>query len=109
MLDANESRPAGNGAAIKINVDARSAPSIDDLPEVLLRADHALLVTRRIKGGKVRHRLMLSLAAAERAVELARKAGQPATITLVKLQPVGLVDLAELEVSNLDGIGGESR
>lgn len=93
----NESRPAGNGTAIKIT-GGRSADDSTDLEALTARADHALLVTRVIRGGKVRRRILLSLDAAERAADRAEAAGHPATITLVRLLPVGHVDLDELRL-----------
>lgn len=92
--------PAGNPRGEEIT-GRRSTPchstGSDALHAALAleRGDHALLVTRRIRNGGIRRRVMLSLGAAERAVALAEEAGQPATITLIRLQPVGLVDLDE--------------
>lgn len=73
-------------------------PDSSDLTAVLHRVDHALLVTRSIRGGKVRRRILLSLDAAQRAADRAESAGHPATITLVRLLPVGHVDLDELRL-----------
>ena len=101
LRDANESRPAGNGTAIKIT-DGRSADESTDLLTLSARGDHALLLTRVIRGGKVRRRILLSLDAAERAADRVVAAGYPPpTITLVRLLPVGHVDL--------DGLGGGGR
>lgn len=96
----SESRPAGNGTAIKIT-GGRSADQSTDLDTLVSRADHALLVTRRIAGGKVRRRILLSLDAAQRAADRAEAAGHQATITLVQMRPVGHVDLDDLEGGGL--------
>ena len=96
LREANESRPqaAIPGAAKSFGGDY---PQSTDPSTVLARADHALLVTRQIKGGKVRRRIMLSLDSAQRAAARADAAGHPAAITLVRLQPVGHIDLDDLE------------
>lgn len=100
LLDRNESRPqaAIPEAAKSFGGDYGKST---DLTAHLARVDHALLVTRTIRGGKVRRRILLSLDAAQRAAERAEAAGHPATITLVRLLPVGHVGLDEL--------GGDGR
>ena len=90
MKVTEESRPAGNGTAIKIT----GGRSTD---ESTLPLDHALLVTRTIRGGGIRRRVLFSLPSAQAAVARAEAAGHTATITLVQLVPVGHVDLDELE------------
>ncbi|WP_434966801.1 hypothetical protein [Janibacter indicus] len=68
---------------------------------MLQRADHALLLVRGIKGGGTRRRVMFSLPHAHRALETARSQGYPASLTLVRLLPVGHV--------HLDELGGDAR
>ena len=100
MLDHNESRP--QAAIPEAAKTFRGVTSDSTDPAVLLaRTDHALLVTRTIRGGGVRRRVMFSLPSAQAAVIRAEAAGHPATITLVRLLPVGHVDL--------DGLGGDGR
>lgn len=101
MLDHNESRPQAAIPEAAKSFGGDNSDSTD--PAVLLaRTDHALLVTRTIRGGKVRRRILLSLDAAERAADRVVGAGYPPpTITLVRLLPVGHVDLDEL--------GGDGR
>ena len=113
MLDHNESRPqaAIPEAAKSFGGDYDQST---DLEALTARADHALLVTRVIRGGKVRRRILLSLDAAERAADRVVAAGYPPpTITLVRLLPVGHVDLDELHVRDRRGdhvqLGGGAR
>ncbi|QOK24140.1 hypothetical protein IGS73_07190 [Janibacter indicus] len=100
MRDHNESRPqaAIPEAAKSFGGDN---PDSTDLATLSARADHALLLTRTIRGGKVRRRILLSLDAAERAADRVERAGYPRpTITLVRLLPVGHVDLTELRAGD---------
>lgn len=94
MTPENEERRPRQGAAPNLNRASHST----DLAAALHRVDHALLVTRAIRGGKVRRRILLSLDAAQRAADRAEAAGHQATITLVRLLPVGHVDLDELRL-----------
>ena len=98
MRDANESRlqAAIPEAAKSFGGDYDQST---DREALTARADHALLVTRVIRGGKVRRRILLSLDAAERAADRVVAAGYPPpTVTLVRLLPVGHVDLDGLQV-----------
>ena len=73
----------------------RSGDQTTDLDALLQRADHALLLVRGIKGGGTRRRVMFSLPHAHRALGTARAQGYPASLALVRLLPVGHVDLNE--------------
>lgn len=86
-LQNEERRPAQDAAS-----------NLNRTPDSTVPLDHALLVTRTIKGGGVRRRVMFSLPSAQAAVARAESAGHMATITLVRLQPVGHVDLDELRL-----------
>lgn len=61
----------------------------------------ALLVVTGLRNGGVRRKVVFTIAAALRALDLAAARGVPASVALVRLQPVERVDL--------DGIGGECR
>ena len=87
MTLTNEERRPRQDAASNLNRTADST----------LPLDHALLLTRTIRGGGVRRRVMFSLPSAQAAVVRAEAAGHTATLTLVRLQPVGHIDLDELE------------
>ena len=104
MTDQTSERPpAGETEGQKITRATRSL-DVKITADLTLsaRGNHALLLTRVIRGGKVRRRILLSLAAAERAADRVVAAGYPPpTITLVRLVPVGHVDL--------DGLGGDGR
>lgn len=87
MTVPNEERRPRQGAASNLNLT----------PDSTVPLDHALLVTRTIRGGGVRRRVLFSLPSAQAAVARAESAGHVATITLVRLRPVGHVNLDELE------------
>lgn len=87
MTLTNEERRPRQGAASNLNRTSEST----------LPLDHALLLTRTIRGGGVRRRVLFSLPSAQAAVVRAESAGHAATITLVQMRPVGHVDLDELE------------
>lgn len=87
MKVQNEERRPRQGAASNLNLTSDST----------LPLGHALLVTRTIRGGGVRRRVMFSLPSAQVAVARAESAGHTATLTLVQLRPVGHVALGELE------------
>lgn len=97
LLDANESRPAGNEAAIK-NTGGRSETSLGDVAGLLHRADYALLVVSGLRNGGTRRSFYFSLPSALKAMDRAASRGVTASITLVKFTPTGHVDL--------DSIGG---
>lgn len=59
----------------------------------------ALLVVSGLRGGGVRRKVVFTLGAALRALDLAAARGVPASVALVRLQPVERVDL--------DGEGGD--
>ncbi|MFF5323942.1 hypothetical protein ACFY2Y_09460 [Janibacter hoylei] len=61
----------------------------------------ALLVTTGLRGGGVRRRVVFTVGAATRALDLAAARGVPASVALVRLEPVERV--------NLDGLGGGGR
>ena len=84
----NEERRPRRGAASNLNLT----------PDSTVPLDHALLVTRTIRGGGIRRRVMFSLPSAQTAVARAEAAGHTATLTLVRLQPVGHVDLDDLQL-----------
>lgn len=85
MSLTHEERRPRQDAATNLNLTSDSIP-----------ASHALLVTRTIRGGGIRRRVMFSLPSAQTAVTRAEAAGHTATLTLVRLQPVGHVDLDDL-------------
>ena len=91
-----ERRPVCSGTASKIT-GGRSGDQSTDLDAMLHRADHALLLVRGIKGGGTRRRVMFSLPHAHRALETARSQGYPASLALVRLLPVGHVDLEAVD------------
>lgn len=95
----NEERRPAQDAASNLNRTADST----------LPLDHALLLTRTIRGGGVRRRVLFSLPSAQAAVVRAESAGHTATITLVRLQPVGHVVLADLDVDVDVHDGGGQR
>lgn len=91
MTVHNEERRPRQGAASNLNLASDSS----------LSPDHALLLTRTIRGGGVRRRVMFSLPNAHAAVARAERSGHVATLTLVRLLPVGHV--------HLDELGGDAR
>lgn len=99
MSDQTEKRPAGNGAASWNGLSSTAKSSRPaDLSAALERADMALLVVTGLRNGGVRRKVVFTIAAALRALDLAAARGVPASVALVRLQPVERVDL--------DGIGG---
>lgn len=86
MTVHNEERRPRQGAASNLNLTSDSS----------LPLDHALLLTRTIRGGGLRRRVMFSLPSAQVAVARAESAGHVATLTLVQLRPVGHVDLDDI-------------
>ena len=98
MLDQTKRNPRGlTGGDAEQSGGRCCTLHSTDLLTLSARGDHALLLTRVIRGGKVRRRILLSLDAAERAADRVVAAGYPPpTITLVRLLPVGHVDLDEL-------------
>ena len=90
LLDHNESRPQA--------ADLRAAKSFGGDTHILAtqaleRADMALLVVAGLRNGGTRRKIVFSIAAATRALDLAARRGVPATVALVQLTPVGRVDL----------------
>lgn len=58
----------------------------------LERADMALLVVTGLRNGGVRRKVVFTVGAALRALDLAAARGVPASVALVRLQPVERVD-----------------
>ena len=96
-----ESRPAGNGTAIKITGGRSGNQSNTDIAGLLHRADYALLVVSGLRRGGTRRTFYFSLPSALKAMDRAASRGVDASIALVKFSPVGHVDL--------DGLGGGGR
>lgn len=80
-----------NGATRSRTDSSRSAP----VAAALERADMALLVVTGLRGGGIRRKVVFTLGAALRALDLAAARGVPASVALVRLEPVGHVDLDE--------------
>lgn len=87
MKVQNEERRPRQGAASNLNLTSDSTVPLD----------HALLMTRTIKGGGVRRRVMFSLPSAQAAVARAEAAGHTASLQLVRLVPVPFVAVDEFE------------
>lgn len=68
------------------------------IESALTHGDMALLVVSGLRGGGVRRKVVFTLGAALRCLELAAARGVPASVALVRLAPVERVDL--------DGEGG---
>ena len=104
MLTTNESRPAGNGAAIK-NTGGRSGVESTEpvrlshraaLAEVERRADLTGYVVRAVTtmtNGAVKVQHYASLHAAVRAAERAERRGCVCVLSLCRVVPVERVDL----------------
>lgn len=101
MSDQTSERPPVwvRGDVQKINGPTRSSTKTSDLDAALQRSDMALLVVTGLRNGGVRRKVVFTIAAAMRALDLAANRGVPASVALVQLQPVGHVDL--------DGEGGQ--
>lgn len=89
-----ESRP-GRGRQSE-NTGGRSAShgtGSAAIESALTRGDMALLVVSGLRGGGVRRKVVFTIAAAMRALDLAAARGVPASVALVRLAPVERVDL----------------
>lgn len=98
MSDRTEERPpvCSRGDVQKINGATRSRTDSSrsaGVDAALERADMALLVVAGLRNGGTRRKIVFSIAAATRALDLAARRGVPATVALVQLTPVGRVDL----------------
>lgn len=98
MSDQTSERPpvCSRGDVQKINGATRSRTDSSrsaGVDAALERADMALLVTTGLRGGGVRRRVVFTVGAATRALDLAAARGVPASVALVRLEPVERVDL----------------
>ena len=73
-----------------------------DLERRARRHDHGVLVLAERRDGVVTSQVFADLAAAERKVWRTRERGLSASLALVRLVPVPVVDLAELDA---EGVG----
>lgn len=98
MLTGNESRPAGNGAAIKKQKAGGRSTGVEstDVAALVQRADYALLVLSGLRNGGTRRNVYFSLPSAQAALDRAARRGVPASLTLVRFTPSGHVRLDEL-------------
>lgn len=96
LRDANESRPADNGTAIK-NTGGRSETQSTNLAARARRHDHGVLVLAERKDGVVTSQVYSNLPAAETKVWRTRERGLSASLVLVRIVPVPHVALDELD------------
>ncbi len=85
---SNEAANEGSAAAASQGQHTPSGISAADAGRLACRADHALLVVVGTPHGHARSRVFLTVAAADRAVQNARRRGAPAQLALVRLTPV---------------------
>lgn len=90
-----ESRPVGGGGIPKITCGRSEFESTGSaaIESALTRGDMALLVVTGLRGGGVRRKVVFTIAAALRCLDLAAARGVPASVALVRLAPVERVAL----------------
>lgn len=92
MTGRNEERRPRQGAASNLNLTAQST----DLAARARRHDHGVLVLAERRDGIVTSQVFADLAAAERKVWRTRERGLSASLQLVRLLPVGPIDLDDI-------------